>query len=640
LSPASNPKAKVAAWLAFGYCALAAFWTAEGVGPWTGDEHNAWHHYEYLTEGFLHGHTYLSVDPDPRLLALPDPYNPEQNKPYRLWDASLYDGKYYLYYGPAPAIVLMLPWRILTGRELPQNLAVAAFAAVGLAALVLLLGGIRERHFPRLSPLGLAGVVTVAFHAAWLPVILRRPAFWEVPIVSAVACLWWAVYFLWKFQDSGKIRWAVGGGIALALLMGCRVTFVFAAAAVAFLYLVPRAGAAARCLRGWALALAPAAIAFAGGLALLAYNYARFGRWLEFGQSYQLWGVDYRGMHFFGLRNVLFNVQAYLLSLPQFGPYFPFLHPFSAVERPAGYMGFEEPYGIIFMMPVHLAGILGLAWAWKRRAEGSARATALAVAAGSCAALFAALVLFSWGAACSRYIAELVAGWTVVSSVGLMALLAGGAGERPRRVPQALAVAAGCWTVACVWLASAEFRGFMALTHPRTYAAFAHALDYPSLWWARARDIRFGPVALTVRVPPEPAGRETTLVASGRPQRVNLLLLESFGGERVRLDLIQNEFLIVRTPALEARGGRLDVRVDAPWLYPPRDHPYWDAFDPRVARERQTLFRLEVPPSTTVSEHSIHTADPVAFEPAVAGTALEGTGSPCVETVRAAPSAP
>ena len=166
------------------------------------------------------------------------------------------------------------------------------------------------------------------------------------------------------------------------------------------------------------------------------------------------------------------------------------------------------------------------------------------------------------------------------------------------------------------------------------------SLDYPSLWWARAHDVRFGPVALTVRVPPEPAGQETTLVASGRPQRVNLLLLESLGGERVRLNLIQNEFLILRTPVLEAHGGRLDLRVDAPWLYPPRDHPYWDAFDPAVARERQTLFRLEAAPSAPVSEHSIHTADPVSFEPAVAGAAAEATGSPYVESLRAAPSAP
>jgi hypothetical protein len=74
--------------------------------------HNAWHHYEYLAEGFLRGHTYLPVEPDPRLLQLSDPYDPVANRPYRLWDASLYHGRYYLYYGPAPAITLMLPWRL------------------------------------------------------------------------------------------------------------------------------------------------------------------------------------------------------------------------------------------------------------------------------------------------------------------------------------------------------------------------------------------------------------------------------------------------------------------------------------------------------------------------------------------------
>jgi hypothetical protein len=85
-----------------------------GVSPWRGDTRNVWHHYEYLAEGFVHGHTYLPLQPAPQLLALKDPYDPAANAPYRLWDATLYNGRYYLYFGPAP-LILFLPWRILTG---------------------------------------------------------------------------------------------------------------------------------------------------------------------------------------------------------------------------------------------------------------------------------------------------------------------------------------------------------------------------------------------------------------------------------------------------------------------------------------------------------------------------------------------
>ena len=633
---ASLPRARLALWLSTGACAAAALWIANGVAPWGGDMHNAWHHYEYLAEGFLHGHTYLPVEPDPRLLQLKDPYDPVANKPYRLWDASLYHGRYYLYYGPAPAITLMLPWRVLTGHALPQRLAVGAFAAIGLAGLALLLWEVRNLHFPGLSPAALGAIVIVAFHASWLPVALRRPAFWEMPIVSAVAFLWWSVYFLWKFHDSGgRARWALAGGATLALLMGCRVTFVFSAGAIALLFLVPAAGPGAA--RKWGAGGLAGALAFAGGVGLLLYNHARFGSWLEFGQSYQLWGAEYRGLHFFRLGNILFNARTYLFSLPQTGPYFPFLHPFWTDDQPEGYMGFEEIYGVVFMMPVHLAGLAACGWAWRNRASRGMRAAAVALGSSVCASVFAGLILFSWGGACSRYMAELLGGWTVATSLGLMVVFGPAPGAGPGRLARILTAAAACWSVACVWLASADYRGFMRQTNPGTYSALAHALDVPSEWWIRSHGIRFGPVEMVLRLPASPEGTRTVLMASGRPQRVNQLVLERVGAGRVRLLLVQNELTVLESPPLAVGGGAMRLRLAAPWLYPPPDHPYWDGEDPALAHERQTLFSLDWD-SGGVRAHSAHSVDPVAFEPAVRGPSPGEPGSPCVESI--GPAAP
>ena len=627
-SAAAKSRGPLAVWISLCVCTAAAFWISNGVAPWNGDMHNAWHHYEYLAEGFLHGHTYLQLEPDPRLLQLKDPYDPDANKPYRLWDASLYQGRYYLYYGPAPAIVLMLPWRILTGLALPQRLAVGAFGAIGLAGLALLLWEVRNRHFPRVSPVALAGIVIVAFNAAWLPVALRRPAFWEMPIVSAVAFLWWSIYFLWKFHDSGgRPRWAVAGGAALALLMGCRVTFVFSAVAIALLYLAPAAGPGGA--PRWRTALVAGAISFAGGVGLLLYNHARFGSWLEFGQSYQLWGAEYRGLHFFNRGNFLFNARTYLFSLPQLGPYFPFLHPFWTDDRPDGYMGFEEIYGAIFMMPVHLAGLIACDWAWRNRASGGTRPLAIALASSVCASIFAALILFSWGGACSRYITELLGGWTVVTSVGLMAVLGGQ--PATRRAARALAVAAACWSVACVCLASAEYRGFMKQTNPGTYSALAHTLDFPSEWWIRGHGIQFGPIEMVLGIPASPDGTRTILVASGRPQRENQLVLERVDSGHVRLDLVQNDVLVLESPPIAATGERLRLRLAAPWLYPPPEHPYWDSMEAAKASELQTLFSLQWD-SGGIQTHSTHSADAVGFAPAVEVKSIAEAGSPYVES--------
>jgi hypothetical protein len=632
-------RASLALGLSLAACAAATFWIANGVAPWDGDRSNAWHQYEYLAEGFLHGHTYLSIEPDPQLLRLKDPYDPAQNGPWRLWDASLFHGKYYLYQGPTPAILLMLPWRIVTGHALPQRLAVAAFAVAGLAGLALLLWEVRRRHFPGLSGPALGAIVVVAFHASWLPVTLRRSALWELPIVAAAACLWWTLYFLWKYHDSGgRARWAVAAGATLALLMGSRVTYVSSAAAVALLLLVPAEVPGAGLRRRWGGPCLAAALAAAGGIALLAYNHARFGSWTEFGLGYTLFGEDYRGIPVFNTRFIPFDAWTYLLALPSFGPYFPFLHPFWTDSRPAGFVGFEEMYGVLFMMPVHLAGLAALAWAWRHRSARGMRATGLTLAAALLASVFAGLTLFCWAWACSRFINELLAGWTVATAVGMMVAFGSGPGG-PGRLVRFLAAGAALWTVACVWLASAEFRGFMRQTDPRTYAALAHALDYPSQWWARSHGIHYGPVDLVI-VAPSAALSQTVLLASGRPQRVNRLLVDTLGGGRVRLSLAQNDHPVLSTPELSAAGGRLGIRLNAPWLYPPPEHPYWDAIaDPALRRDRQTLFSMDWG-SGSARVNSTRTVDPVAFEPAVQLRGLPQDASPYVESLGPAPPGP
>ncbi len=389
---------------------------------------NPWHHYEFLAEGFARGHTYLSVDPPQELLALENPYLPSSLPEKRLWDASLYHGKYYLYFGPAPAAVLMLPWRLVTGHGMPQWVAAGAWAVIGLAGLFRLLSRVRDRYFPGVSALWLGFVAIVAFHASWFPVLLRRPAVWELPIVAAVACAWWSLAFLYEFHASGgRLRWGVLAGIALGVLIGSRVTYLFSAALVLSLMLVPTPAAGGRIRFGQALA-ASGLVALAG-LSLLAYNHARFGSWTEFGTSFQLWGADYRGTRFMDPRYILFNAWTYLLSTPNFGPYFPFIHPTWPDRFPSGHMGMEEMHGILFAMPVHVAALGSVFLLVRRARDPQARPLVVTLLCALGISLLAAAILFTWGGLCSRYIAELCAGPTVLTAVGLLR-------SRPKSSPE------------------------------------------------------------------------------------------------------------------------------------------------------------------------------------------------------------
>src|SRR4051812_19194704 len=67
-------------------------------------------------EGFRHGHLYMLHTPDPRLVALPNPYDPgSRNGIDYFWDASFFRGKYYMYFSPIPILFFYLPYRLIFG---------------------------------------------------------------------------------------------------------------------------------------------------------------------------------------------------------------------------------------------------------------------------------------------------------------------------------------------------------------------------------------------------------------------------------------------------------------------------------------------------------------------------------------------
>ena len=76
-------------------------------------------YYGLLTEALTAGQVNLRIIPDPEFLRLADPYAGPQgtNRPH---DMTFYRGKFYLYYGITPALILMVPWRLTTGTYLTE----------------------------------------------------------------------------------------------------------------------------------------------------------------------------------------------------------------------------------------------------------------------------------------------------------------------------------------------------------------------------------------------------------------------------------------------------------------------------------------------------------------------------------------
>jgi hypothetical protein len=326
----------------------------------------------------------------------------------------------------------------------------------------------------------------------------------------------------------------------------------------------------------------------------------------------------------------------YLFSAARPSPYFPFVQPSLPVGGPAGYLGIDEMYGAVFFAPVQAAGLFALAWAWRRRREPAMRPLLATLAGGSAAAVLAAGVLLLWGGACSRYVAEFWAGWTVVASVGILAAF--GTQGRGRGALRPMLAAAGVWTAAFVLLASSDYAGIARITRPGAYAACARLLDYPSLWWARANGHRFGPLDLTIRMPPAGKG-SVALLESGRRDHLSQLLLVRPDAGGARLELVEDAGRVVlSSEPFSAGAGVVHARVGAPWLYPPPEHPFWDSVaDPAERHSLQSAFTLGVEAALPLSANA-RSEEARELTPRAEGVSDPGSSVGWVESM--APAAP
>ena len=160
---------------------LFAWMAAQTVTELTGMS-AADNHYNLLVRGFQLGQLSLDKAAPLELAAMADPYDPVANGHYRteygLHDMTYYDGRLYLYFGVAPALLLFWPWAALTGHYLFHHHAVAIFCAVGFLAGAAVLRSLWRRYFPEVGVAVMAAGVLALGLATGVPVLLQRAEFW------------------------------------------------------------------------------------------------------------------------------------------------------------------------------------------------------------------------------------------------------------------------------------------------------------------------------------------------------------------------------------------------------------------------------------------------------------------------------
>lgn len=339
--------------------------------------------YAGLAEGFLRGQLSIANKPDPRLMAMAHPYDyqaREKDKIPYLWDASYYNGRYYLYFSPLPALLFYMPVRLLYGAYPSDQLAAAVFAswAFVMAALFVKRALGATRRVPLaiwLVMLGLGGVV---------PFIMVFSRTYEVATLCGMAmtATWaWCLLRYLETRHTARLIWmCIWLGLAIATRPNLGVLL-----AVAF-FAIPKALR----LRHALIALIPLGII---GSSLMAYNYARFHDPLEFGTRYQLTYMPMANHRVCGCRSfpevlrIVNNSTLYLFATPHLNGNFPFVelptqkldHAVSFNERS------EEVGGLTPLIPIAAIGsVIAAALALRRSAppDPGTRAATLIIAAG------------------------------------------------------------------------------------------------------------------------------------------------------------------------------------------------------------------------------------------------------------------
>lgn len=559
-------------------------WTATSAGSPLSAGRQVDDLYNRLADGFLAGRTSFLEMPPPELAQLADPYDPAQNAPYKKFhDITYYRGRYYLYFGPTPALVLLAPWKLLTGASLPQNLAAVAFAWGAAVLAVGLMLEIRRRYFPSTGAAAALGLTLMLAFGMLLPLLLRRPLYYELAIASAcffgLAALW---LLLRALADGGRRPGGLAGaGLCLGLAVGARPNYLIGACVVFALCLLawwrreepapPRAR-----LRPLARPAAALLLPFAACiLALLLYNHARFGHILEFGTSYMLAGSNQSGVAQTSLRYVPINLYYYLLAAPQFSVYFPFVQVihFAPFDPPAGYGGQENTYGIAFALPVLWA--LAFVWVALRRSAPVRPWQPWARLAAGLAAGNAGFLLLMMGAT-NRYLVDFVPPLMVLAALGLMQGETVLAGWR-RWLLRAGGLTALAVTVGFNVFVSLQHNELLAYHNPATYRRLAHAFNHWSPVWQRVRGWRDGPLRIDLTLPKNRTGKLEPLVVTGLSFRADFLYVYYKDEAHIQIGFEHTSYGGPMSPPLEVDFDRPHVlEVEMGSLYPPVDHPYYD----------------------------------------------------------------
>ena len=335
-------------------------------------------YFDRQADAFLAGQLSLLEQPPAELSNVKDIYNWKAREGINyLWDASYFQGKYYLYWGPVPALVASAIKLVHPGIVEDQVL-VLIFLLGLTAVLAAFFTWLRRCYYPRTPGSWILLFTLTAIFCVPVFWLINRPSVYEAAIASAQFFLLLGLYAAFRglVEENLHPGWLALSGFSLGMTVASRFSYIFTVIGLCLVVGIAILNWLIRRQTRW-----PSVLAFALPLLLVAvglawFNYARFGSITETGMKYQLTGdalpVD-RDLTF-SAGYISPNFYSSVLRSPQISSKFPFFTtPFildnmwpNFVHRPVTYYSGEPVVGILPTIPfLWLAGIL-IVWLIER----------------------------------------------------------------------------------------------------------------------------------------------------------------------------------------------------------------------------------------------------------------------------------
>jgi hypothetical protein len=319
--------------------------------------------YNRLANALLHLHLWVARVPPGLLRAIHNQGELRAIVGRSFPDYALYGRNLYIIWGPAPAVVLLVPLHLF-GFEPSDSVIVAAFAIVGVGfALATLRVIIRQVGKVPLWVCILAALAVAC--SSVVPYLMATPEVYQQAIVGGycftMAAIWLAVSAV--VDRRASLARVTTMSLCVGLAAASRPPLGVAALVLVPVYLSLRS---ARSRRGLLVALVVPVVSCL--LLLAAYDQARFGNPLAYGTKYQL----NSGGHYGGLGYILPGLWSYVITPPRISVLFPFLsiiYPQVSypLRLPTHYsLVSEETGGLLAMTPITIF-IVALPWTWRRR---------------------------------------------------------------------------------------------------------------------------------------------------------------------------------------------------------------------------------------------------------------------------------